>query len=290
MRTASLGLAACVIVSTITVVAQANESRESRHTTPSGPGNYVIQLLNYGELQSTLVGDEEGEGELRTVTVELSSAPYSFNGEEIPIQYDRRTFTRPYIWSSNGLQGNLSYLPIRHGHMVRLGNPRGPEPAGNLWLITRATYGRDHEVQQRIYFKVKVSARELDCAGKRVCRRGNTGHWYFDASLPVIWDPPAECGPSNTFKIEPIDGEISITSPEARFRARGHRYFGSEPDSRFQRYGPELRLFNAEICVTRSTREPWPQNPDRVFREQRDQADQIGRRNRNRIGSDLKDN
>ena len=277
MRKSVLSMAAAFSAIALPQSANAEITRESNHTLEYGEGVYNIQLIDIGELKVAETGDPRSEGELRSVRVELRhwGRPYG-------TQSDSWTYTPPSIWKRGNANRNLTYLPIRTGDWVSMGHNRvpvrGPE---NLWMHARA---RDNTEDEGLwlYFQVMVSSRELDCTRDRVCRRGNSSQTGFMFRVPAPRSVPYDCGDSNTWDILPIDGEVQVAMPGA-VRVWAQDRYGFRP--RFESDGPNLHLYNAKLCITRSTREPWGDEARRSEQLKRanDVLERDRRRNRDRI-------
>lgn len=279
-------LCAAAIATFLSSPALADVSRESNQTTEVAWHNYKLHLKNFNPLTVHSTNDSDGEDELHSVSITLSSAEYEHNGQTYPVQFDRRTHTRQDLWGSQGRVANTAYLPVIRGTNVTLSN-RGRQTPDDLWVVTKPTLARYNSQAPELFFTITIVSRELDCARQRVCRRGDTGTWTFRGSIPWGSDLQANyretCSASNTFKLQYIDRTLSIIPPASL----NNPWEKTPPLVNVSGSGPRLGIFNADICVTRDRRgSPRSQTPT-PLRDRAGKVEQIPEKRR-RVLRDLK--
>lgn len=269
-------LCAAAIATFLSSPALADVSRESLR--PPQPGLvYKIELLNLRPLSVKSVNDSDREDELHRVTVKLITNTFGSSGEILPQpQFDQRTYTRQNLWGSNGRVANVAYLPIRRGDSITLSNATSSDTS-NLWVLGHAR-GRP---SRTMGFQIEITSRELDCAGTRVCRRGDTGTYTFVGLLGSNIPTARTCTNTNTYKIQPVDGKMTLLNPPAaRFGSVSNFFERTSGD------GPKLALFNADICVTTTWGEESSSTSQKTFEKniKVEPAPEL----RKRIGRELK--
>lgn len=235
---ASLGL---IFLSSVTQA----EQKWSNQDMSSGPGVYRIELRNLGLLKAfeNAVGDPESPGELHSIHISLNNSAR---------QSHSFTETSPLLYNfSRGIMGGSGYVPLHGSDMIRLGQRRGNSDAYNLWVHGR--YDRDDKLR----FKLAVTAKELDCSRQRVCRRSNIGVKALDVVVPAFRTmPPRNCTADNTFRLTRVDNKTVL-------QRNNNRLIGSNPTLKsriksdyridnFKSGGPFLSITNADICIART--------------------------------------
>ena len=173
----------------------------SRHTMASGPDVYRIEIRNLKRFEVMETGDSDGVGELHNIRVNLSA--FTNNSEQFHSKTVRATPGFLYNDTTND-GGNSSYLNVRKGNRVIF---HGRANHDNLWVHAGAV----NAIGDRTQVRLSVHARELDCTGRRVCRRGGYGGFTVFFNIPNFETPPStRCGPENTFELGRLDDEIAI--------------------------------------------------------------------------------
>lgn len=221
---------------------------ESSHTLGSGPDVYRIEVRNLTKLEVMETGDSDGTGELHEVVISL------YRGYQSHSKSENATPGFLYNDTTND-GGNHAYLNVRKGNRVIL---HGRANHDNLWIHAK-TEDRSG-ARSRIHMSVR--ARELDCARKRVCKRGGRGGFYMTFIIPNFATPPStRCGPENTFKLTRIDDEIGISGLDDVTNHSSNIISGT---------GDRiiLRPLEADICIastSRARRTPPPPSGERFM-------------------------
>lgn len=248
-----LGVAAGITAAAILTVStpvMASE-RISQQTLGSGPDVYRVEVRNLYRLEVLEAGDSDGVGELHELTIELTNYDLEVGG-----QYDRLKFsgTELYLINKGGIVGGTRHFPIRVGQHVFTANDRRRNNTTQMWVhVNTGAEPTAYDTVGRV--RLSVSAEELDCAGQRVCNRRSNGRVTIDFKIPEFTSRPSNrCGPDNTFRLEPLDGEIQISglSNTTVFSSTGSEswYLGINHEAG----GPRLSPFNAEICIASTIR------------------------------------
>jgi len=110
-------------------------------------------------------------------------------------------------------------------------------------------------------FSIDLVARELDCTGDRICRRGNTRRERREVAFTV---PPGgfglTCGERNSATFILLDGWPSLFSRNADMSSSWSASLGRFTESG----GPDISPIGAKVCVTDAIRLPTLDLP--VFR------------------------
>ncbi|PHR61909.1 MAG: hypothetical protein COA43_01690 [Robiginitomaculum sp.] len=243
---------------TDTAVAQGTNSH---HTMASGPDVYRIEVRNLKRFEVMEVGDSDGVGELHNIRIRLSAFT---NG---PMQFHSKTVraTPGFLYNDTTNDGgNTSYLNVRKGNRVRL---HGRANHDNLWVHAGAVSADGSRIQVRL----SIYARELDCVGRRVCRRGGYGMFSVDFNIPNFDTPPStRCGPENTFELGRLDDKIAIFGADNvennSYENGNRRHLFGDVFTRHKAGGVILRPLYADICIASSSRasaQPTPPPPSR---------------------------
>lgn len=248
-----LGVAAGITaaaIATVSTQGMANE-RASHQTLGSGPDVYRVEVRNLNRLVVLEAGDSDGVGELHELAIELRAYD-----QVAGMQHDRLTFsgTELYLINEGGIVGGDRYFPARVGQHVFTATDRSQNDITQMWIhVNTGAEPTAYDTVGRV--SLTVAAEELDCAGQRVCNRRSNGKVIIDFQIPEFTRRPSNrCGPDNTFRLEPLDGEIQIsglsgtsvfshTSSESWYLGVDH-----------QAGGPRLIPFNAEICIASTIR------------------------------------
>jgi hypothetical protein len=217
------------------------QQRTSNHTLGSGPDVYRVEVRNLNRFEVLEAGDSDGVGELHEMKISL----YSFNQADTV----RFTGTELYLLNEGGIVGGDRYFPIRVGQHVFTETDRRPDDTTQMWVHVDAAT----ETTNTVY--LGVSGQELDCVGQRVCGRRSNGSVTIHFTIPDFSRRPSNvCGPDNTFRLEPLDGEIQISGLSGTSVWSGTNseswYLGFDHEAG----GPRLRPFNAEICIASTIR------------------------------------
>ena len=239
-----------IATSTVGMPVMASE-RTSHQTLGSGPDVYRVEIRNLYRLEVLEAGDSDGVGELHELTIELQAFDQGAGG-----QYDRLKFsgTELYLINEGGIVGGTRYFPIRVGDHVFTANDRTQNNTTQMWV--HVDTGAEPTAYDTVgQVRLSVVAQELDCVGQRVCSRRSNGKVIIYFRIPEFTSRPSNrCGPDNTFRLEPLDGEIQISglSNTSVFSntSRESWFLGVDHNSG----GPRLMPFNAEICIASTIR------------------------------------
>lgn len=247
------GVAAGMIAATISTFGapvMASE-RTSQQRLGSGPDIYRVEVRNLHRLEVLEAGDSDGVGELHEMTVELQAYD-----QEARDQYDRLKFSGTELYSINegGIVGGTRYFPIRVGQHVFTSNDRRQNDTTQMWIhVNTGSEPTAYDTVGRV--SLSITAQELDCTGQRVCNRRSNGKVTINFKIPEFTTRPSNrCGPDNTFRLEPLDGEIQISG-----LSNSTVFSGTYSESWYlgvdhKAGGPRLIPFNAEICIASTIR------------------------------------
>lgn len=241
----------------------------ANHTLGSGPNVYRVEVRNLHFLEVLEAGDSDGVGELHELGIQLQS----FN-PDLGHQSHRQEFsgTQLYILNGGGIVSGRRNFPIRVGQRVYTTNDPRRNDVTQMWVHV---YSNPNDAAYnsrlsngRAIVTLSIEARELDCAGQRVCSRGNSGTVRVNFEIPEFTGPPSNrCGPDNTFLLAPTDGELQITglSRTTVFsNTNSHSwYLGTN----HKKGGPRLQPFNADICIASTTRQQALHEPGAAERD-----------------------
>lgn len=249
-QTVKLLAAACAIAALSPLNAQ---DKTSNHTMASGEETWRIELRTLEHFLTMSAGDSDGVSELRNVTIKLSGP----NG-----QYHQVREVNPFLQVNDGPRSLEAAIDIRIGDRVSL-DRLSPEVRDtyDLWIHTRPSRlpGAD---QLMLNFQITVLARELDCAGQRVCNRGSTGSLTYNVSLPVPSYRSNRCSAQNTYQISAVNGAQmnlqprNARAPRGRIAANSSARAGNSRDvvATGGDDAVHLAMQSGQICVAATTR------------------------------------
>lgn len=250
---AALGLCSVALMSATPAVA--NDAREKQDYR-SGENIYRVEIRNLKWLQILETGDSDGEGELHELIVQLSA-----HNPENSAQFDGIKYTGTQLYSLNngGIVGGRRNMPIRVGQRLKLEQDQRQGNKTQMWVHAysnpaEASYAEPYSGNGGP-IKLSFDALELDCTGQRVCRRNNTGKVTISFKIPEFNTPPSnQCGPSNTFRLEPLDGELQVSGLPETFVSSHTTSNSWYLGTKHKTGGPRLQPFNIDICIARTWR------------------------------------
>ena len=243
-----------------------------KHDYPSGQNVYRVEIRNLNRLEVLEAGDSDGVGELHELVVQLAS----FNPGS-RTQYDGKRYTGKelYLINEGGIVSGNRNMPIRVGQHVFTKTNRRRSDETQMWVHAYSNPD-DREFNSNypngVSVRLEIFALELDCAGQRVCRRNSKGSTTISFKIPEFETPPPNsCGPSNTFRLEKLDGELQISGlSDTRVSSRAHKVPVGAAWwllTKHKTGGPRLQPFNADICIASTTRRPAIRRPTERDRE-----------------------
>jgi hypothetical protein len=192
--------------------AQAQE-RERNNNMRSGDGIWRIELRDLERFEAMSSGDDDGISEVHWVRIGLTGR----EGQNQTV-----TEKNPYLSINDGSRSSGNSLNVRQGDAFFLERfDDGQTDTYNMWVHTAELTGGDIE-GPRLRFEIKVDARELDCAGDRVCRRGSTGTVTYQATIPVPARRDNTCNAHNTYRITRTDDANMVLEPLNAASGRGN--------------------------------------------------------------------
>lgn len=238
------------------------------HNYPSGENVYRVEIRNMKRFEVLESGDSDGVGELHELTVQLRSS-----NPEYRTQYDGEKYSGTQLYMANGggiVSGNRN-MPIRVGQHIFTSKNRRRNDETQMWVHVYSNPD-DADYYGAGTVNLEISATELDCAGQRVCRRNSKGSTTISFRIPEFETPPSNrCGPSNTFRLEPLDGELQISGlSDTTVSSRVHEVpVGATWYllTRHKKGGPRLQPFNADICIASTTRQAAIREPTDTERD-----------------------
>ncbi len=220
---------------------------------PSGEHIYRVEIRNLRRFEVLEAGDLDGVGELHELVVQLRAS-----NPDYKTQYDgfKLTGTELYLLNNSGILGGRRNMPIRVGQHITATPPGVGSGQTQMWLHVYSNPD-DASYYNAGGVTLEIHALELDCAGNRVCRRNSQGSTSISFKIPEFRAPPPRtCGPTNTFRLEPLDGELQISGLSGT-SINTHTYSSTwYLGVNHKKGGPRLQPFNADICIARTTREP----------------------------------
>lgn len=220
---------------------------DSRHTLGSARDVGRIEVRNMDQFEVMGVSDSDGTDELHSITVRLTTRFDIGSDRE---QFD--TFEERSISLLNrtlGRLGNAAYVQIRKGDLLGFGGREVAPEARQLWAHAREYFPANrgsNRPDMRSKISIQIIARDLDCSGTHVCRRGDTKSYYISFDFPTLrGTPPANCTAPYTYKIGRLDDGLALFGPDG---AVVQVMVSSVPGG-----GPAIRPINGEICIA-STR------------------------------------
>ena len=221
---------------------------------PSGPNVYRVEIRNLNRLEVLETGDSDGIGELHELIVQLSSYNPEFRTQSDGKKYSGKEL---YLINKGGIVSGNRNMPIRVGQHVFTKTNRRPSNETQMWVHAYSNPAdRDFNSSYHggVSVNLEIFALELDCAGQRVCRRNSKGSTTISFKIPEFSTPPPNrCGPSNTFRLEKLDGELQISGlSDTRVNSRAHAVPVGAAWwllTKHKKGGPRLQPFNADICI-----------------------------------------
>lgn len=212
--------------------------KTSHHSMGSGADVWRVELRQPNRYLTTTSGDRDGTSELQRLAVTLEGGEEQFHAfeESTPFMSLRANdLTDDYVTVGLGSFLHLTRLTIRDRNGY------------NLWIHVREQT-RPRRPQPVLNFRIKVRSRELDCTGRRACRRGDNGEIVYSVRLA----PPAvrsnRCIPENTYQITAENGATMVLQPNSGGRAEPDILQNNRDD------GPHMALLMGEICIASTSR------------------------------------
>ena len=191
-----LGLSAALLCSPAMA-----DTKSSNHTLNAGPDIWRIELRNADQLRQIVSGDSGYDGsEIRNVAWILASGD----------QYHKSELSAAELQS-------IALKDFHKGSYVYLANgwqigARIPEVSKGTQLWVHAQQYDAGGGKPVLRFSLETHARDLDCAGTRVCRRGDTGVQKINVTIDL---PPVRsfaCNQQNTIRLGVV-GEGIVNGP-----------------------------------------------------------------------------
>ena len=241
------------------VPAQAQE-KSGNKTLGSADDVWRIELRNLEKFLAMSVGDSDGVGELRDIKIGLVGP----DGQNHYV-----TEMNPFLQVNEGSRTTKNSIGVRVGDRVsldRLDPARGITDTYNLWIHAKERPQGDLG-EALLNFEITVSARELDCAGDRVCGRGSTGTITYFASVPVPRVRSNQCSTGNSYRISAVNGSQMRLEPmgaassvrqsvDVRSENSGGHTISLGASGQGSRM--ELAMQSGEICIASTTRTRRP--------------------------------
>lgn len=196
------------------------DTKSANHIMGHGPDVWRIELRDADVLMQLRSGDRRDASEISAVIWRLLSGD----------QYHQSRLDRPELSSPVGNDGP-TYITVQNGQALTANIPEA-SPGTQLWVHARQQPGT-RGGPQVLRFSVEISARDLDCATRRSCRRGDTGTARFNIEVDVPQLRSYQCVPQNSMRIW-----TSQTSP------------GALPAANFQRQSGGLWGGSASFTMT----------------------------------------
>lgn len=228
--------------------AQAQE-RERNNDMRSGAGIWRIELRDLERFLVMSSGDDDGVSEVHWIKVGLT-------GREG--QYQTIIEKNPYLSVNGGNRSSGNSINVRQEDEIFLERfDDGQTDTYNMWVHTAEVTGGDIE-GPRLQFEIRTDARELDCAGDRVCRRGSTGAVTYSVTIPVPARRDNTCNAHNTYRITMADDAGMVLEPLNAASGRGNdirvRYetsggHGFSIGARGVDSGVQLAMISGRVCA-----------------------------------------
>ncbi len=224
--------------------AQAQE-HQANHNLGSATDVWRVELKYPEHLLAMSAGDSDGVSELHEIEIRLTGTDGQFHSF---------TEANPWFRVNDGPRKVGEWIGVRQGDRVKLDNVSARDPdTYNLWVHTKQVEGGSPALN----FQIIVTARELDCRGDNVCRRGDTGIVTYSFNMPVPANRSLTCLPDNKYRISVVNGATMKLSPIVRGRDENAvtavpQYSGSStgPGAASGTVsGPHLALQSGEICI-----------------------------------------
>jgi len=247
LRVLSICTAAALLA--LSPAAQGQE-RERNNNMASGEGIWRIELRDLERFLAMSSGDSDGVSEVRWVRIKLK-------GREG--QYQTVTEVNPFLSINGGPRSRNNSIDVRRGDRVFLERlDEDVTDTYNMWVHTQQVTGGDIDGPM-LRFEIEVAARELDCAGDRVCNRGSTGVVTYHVNIPVPARRYNTCNAQNTYRITAVNGATMLLQPLNAAPGRGadvtvrHSTGGGHRETfanaRGENSGVELAMQSGRICA-----------------------------------------
>lgn len=220
------------------------DTKTSNHSLSWGADIWRIELRDADMLVQLRAGDRRGSSEISQVRWRLSSGD----------QFHQSIMPRQELSSPIGNDGP-TYVTVRNGQAITADIPE-VSPDTQLWVHARQQAGT-RGGPQVLRFQVEIAARDLDCAGIRVCGRGDTGTAKFEIEVDVPQLRSYQCVPQNSMRIwtsQPSPDAL----PAANFQRQSGGLWGGSVN--FSMTGQPILAptsappTNFRICIASSTR------------------------------------
>lgn len=188
------------------------DTKSSNHTLDFGPDIWRIELRNADQLRQIVGGDEFLQSEIRYVAWSLIS------GDQFHMSTISAEELQPI---TSGTQNKGSYISLYNGASI---GARIPDVTKGTQLWVHAQQYDGDGGKPKLQFQLETRARDLDCVGTRVCRRGDTGYQRIVVELDI---PPVrsfECSDQNTLRMGVIANGVNswlpVMHPEGKREAK----------------------------------------------------------------------
>lgn len=208
-----------------------------------GSNTYRVQMFDFDRFYVYGgVGDPSPPGELHHITMTLRSGT-SQRPSDGEVQAELRIPALHIRNQSRDGGDSTSYEAIWPENWLRFVPRDGP--SGVRLAITDEA--EDWQGVRSVVFSIDLIARDLDCTGDRVCRRGNTQRERREVAFTV---PPEgfglTCGERNTATFVLLDGWPNLFSQNAEMSSSWSASLGRFTESD----GPDISPIGARVCVT----------------------------------------
>jgi len=212
--------------------------KTSNHTMGSGADVWRVELRQPNRYLTMTSGDRDGTSELQRLSVTLEGSEEQFHAfeESTPFMSLRANdLTNDYVSVGLGSFLHLTRLTIRDRNGY------------NLWIHAREQT-RPSQPQPVLNFRIIVKSRELDCAGRRSCGRGDSGEMVYSVrtTLPAVRSN--RCIPENTYQVTAVNGATMVLEPNSAGRDEPEIIQKDRDD------GPHMALQMGEICIASTSR------------------------------------
>lgn len=207
-------LAIALVMTLLPSPALADE-KTSNHTL--GPGNDVwrIEVRDANRIVQTRSGDSSNKSEISRVIWRLTAGD----------QFHESKLRREDLTSAERSPGR-TYVSLKNGQVLRAKISEIASEGTQLWLHTRQQPVSGGPAMA-VEFRLEIKARDLDCAKRRKCRRGDTGTVTFGVELPLPSVRSDRCGPQNSYRLTTSETS-SVRRPSGRIEpVSGGRSGGS---------------------------------------------------------------
>lgn len=224
--------------------------RQSNQTLGSASDVWRVELRDLERFLAMSSGDSDNISELQRLQISLES-----DG-----QFDNVTETNPFFSVNDGPRTTNNVIAVRTGDRLDLDRLSDRiRDNYNLWVHVKERAAA--EFPARLNFKIKVTARELDCRRDRVCNRSNTGVVTYHVDLPLPSVRSQKCVPGNSFAITAVNGATMVLRPQSSGSGRNvrqvrHVNTGSSTGPKVARgtSGPHMAMQSGEVCIATTSR------------------------------------